>query len=139
MADANQAVNLAQALVVPFAAGFVVQRVLEILDPIFPDSVQKPSRKKIIMGLVSLAIGLGLAGSGIRVFAPLGEKFTFLGPTISGWEDGLLSGIFISAGTEGFNTLLKFANYKKEASKADAADKQSAAGNQKLQLVNKQS
>ncbi|MGA2981267.1 MAG: hypothetical protein ABSD76_16885 [Terriglobales bacterium] len=131
MVDANQAVNLAQTLTVPFAAGFVVQRFLEILDPLFPDSVQKPNRKKVVMGLVSLAIGLWLASSGIRVFAPIGAS-------VSGWEDVLLSGIFISAGTEGFNTLLKFANYKKEASKADAADKQAAVGNQKLQLVNKQ-
>lgn len=131
MADANQAVNVAQALVVPFAAGFVVQRILEILDPLFPDSVQKPSRKKIAMGLVSLAMGWWLASSGIHVFKDMGA-------TMSDWQDILLSGIFISAGTEGFNTLLKFANYKKEASKADAADKQAAAGSQKLQLVNKQ-
>ncbi|SPE41144.1 hypothetical protein SBA7_150003 [Candidatus Sulfotelmatobacter sp. SbA7] len=48
------------------------------------------------------------------------------------------SPFFVEDGTEGFNTLLKFANNKKEASKADAADKQAGAGNQKLQLVNKQ-
>jgi hypothetical protein len=132
MADVNQAVNVAQALVIPFAAGFVVQRVLEILDPFFPDSVQKPSRKKIAMGLVSLAMGWWLAYSGIHVFKDIGVT------TMSDWQDILLSGVFISAGTEGFNTLLKFANYKKEASKADAADKQAAAGSQKLQLVNKQ-
>ena len=132
MSDTNQAVNVAQALVVPFAAGFVVQRVLEILDPLFPDSIQKPTRKKIAMGVVSLAMGWWLASSGIHVFKAMGAT------TMSDWQDILLSGIFISAGTEGFNTLLKFANYKKEASKADAADKQAAAGNQKLQLVNKQ-
>ncbi len=130
MADANQAVNIAQALVIPFAAGFVVQRVLEILDPIFPDSDKKPRSKKIAMGLVSLAMGWWLASSGIHVFKDIGA-------TISNWQDIVLSGIFISAGTEGFNTLLKFASYKKEASKVDATDKQAAA-NQKLQHVNKQ-
>jgi hypothetical protein len=128
MPEANQ---VAQALVVPFAAGFVVQRVLEILDPLFPDSVQKPGRKKIAMGVVSLTLGWWLASSGIHVFKNMGA-------TITGWQDILLSGVFISAGTEGFNTLLKFANYKKEASKADAADKQAAAGSRTLQLVNKQ-
>ena len=132
MTDGNQAVNMAQALIVPFAAGFVVQRALEILDPLFPDSVQKPTRKKIMMGLISLVIGWALACSGIVVFGLLGAK---IGP----WEDRLLSGVFISAGTEGFNSLMKFANYKKEASKADAAEKQAAAGTQKLELVNKQS
>jgi hypothetical protein len=132
MSDANQTVSLAQALTVPFAAGFVVQRVLEILDPIFPDSLQKPNRKKIVMGLISLALGWWLSFSGLDVFILLGAK-------IGRWEDIVLSGIFISAGTEGFNSLLKFANYKKEASKADAAEKQSVVGNQKLQLVNTQS
>ncbi len=132
MSDVSQAGNLAQALVVPFAAGFVVQRLLEILDPLFPDSVQKPNRKKIVMGLISLALGWCLSFSGLTVFALLGAH-------ISRWEDIVLSGIFISAGTEGFNSVLKFANYKKEASKADAAEKMSSVTNQKLQLVNTQS
>lgn len=130
MADTNQAINLAQSLTVPFAAGFVVQRILEILDPLFPDSVQKPTRQKIAMGLVSLATGCALSFSGIHVFKDLGVDMNWV-------EDGLLSGIFISAGTEGFNSLLKFANYKKEASKADAA-KKLAASTQEMQLVNRQ-
>jgi hypothetical protein len=46
------------------------------------------------------------------------------------------SGIFISAGTEGFNTLIKFVGYKKEASKADAAAKNSQVTAQQLKAVN---
>ena len=34
-----------------------------------------------------------------------------------------------------FNSLVKFAKDKNEASKAEAAEKKSAVGNQKLQLV----
>jgi len=132
MTDTNQAVNLAQALIVPFAAGFVVQRVLEILDPFFPNSVQSPNRKKIVMGLVSLAMGWWLAFSGIGVFKLMGSN-------MSPFEDSILSGIFISAGTEGFNSLLKFANYKKEASKAEAAQKKSGVTANQLQMVNTQS
>lgn len=131
MADSSQTVNLVQALIPPFAAGFVVQRALEILDPISPGSAQNPNRKKIMTGIVSLVIGWALACSGIRVFLPLGAKF-------SKWEDIFLTGVFISAGTEGFNTLLKFATYKKEASKAEATEKESEAA-QRLQLTNKQS
>lgn len=130
MTDANQAVNLAQALIVPLAAGFVVQRFMEIADSIFGN--QKPSCKKIAMGLISLIIGWVLAFYGFRVFAPLGAK-------ISSWADILLSGVFISAGTEGFNSLLKLANYSKEAAKAEAADKLSAVKIEQMQMVNKQS
>jgi hypothetical protein len=124
--------TMAQSLAVPFAAGFVVQRVLEIADPFFPNSVQHPNRKKILMGILSLILGWVFAFCGVRVFGPLG----FLGNYC--FADSLLSGIFISAGTEGFNSLLKFANYQKEASKADAAEKKAAAGTAKLQMVNPQ-
>jgi len=53
------------------------------------------------------------------------------------WMDYIGTGIFISGGSEGFNSLLKFANYKKEASKADAANKLTTAGNA-VQQVNPQ-
>ncbi len=106
--------NITEALTGPFAAGLVVQRALEILDPLFPASIPLSNRKKIYMGLVSLAMGWAIAFSGIRVFAPLDVQM----PVVL---DCLLSGIFISAGTEGFNSLLKFANYKKAEAKKDAA------------------
>jgi hypothetical protein len=115
--------DLTQALLVPFTAGFIVQRFLEVLDPLISVVAPGPSKKTIVMSLASLAIGLALSGWGrIHVFDALGWK---MDPAL----DIVCSGIFISAGTQGFNSVLKFANYKKEASKADAASKIANAGN----------
>jgi hypothetical protein len=124
--------DLTQALVVPFAAGFIVQRFLEILDPFISSIVPDPNKKKIVMSFASLVIGLALSGiGGIEIFKALNWQ-------MNNALDICCSGIFISAGTEGFNSLMKFANYKKEASKADAADKKSKLTGQQLNLVNPQ-
>ena len=121
--------DLTQALLVPFVAGFVVQRFLEILDPVFSAFVPS-STKKIGMVIASLLIGLAFSfWGGIEVFNALGWKMNQA-------LDMFCSAIFISAGTEGFNSVMKFAQYKKEASKADAADKKSQLTDQQLKLVN---
>ncbi len=127
--------DLIKALTVPFATGFVVQRLLEIADPYTTAHIKDPLKKKEVMGAVSLIIGVLLcvaAHIGILTIlhqampdaanSPLPTDWWF------GWIDYLASGIFVSAGTEGFNSLMKFANYKKEISKADAANKLNAAG-----------
>lgn len=124
--------DLTQSLLVPFVAGFIVQRFLEIVDPFTTAKITDPNRKKSVLGGISLALGWLLAGFGhIAIFNAL--KW----PMPCGW-DVFFSGIFISAGTEGFNSLMKFANYKKEASKADAAQKKSGLTTQQLNLVNPQ-
>jgi hypothetical protein len=53
--------DLTHALLVPFAAGFIVQRFLEILDPAISVAVPDAGKKKIVMSLLSLAIGLALS------------------------------------------------------------------------------
>jgi hypothetical protein len=40
----------------------------------------------------------------------------------------MASGIFVSAGTEGFNSLMKFASYKEDSAKVDAGTKLDAPG-----------
>ena len=52
--------------------------------------------------------------------------------------DILVTALFVSAGTEGINSLLKFAGYKKEAAKADAAQKKDATSVAALRKVNAQ-
>jgi hypothetical protein len=46
---------------------------------------------------------------------------------LTNWLDYMATAIFVSGGTEGFNSLLKFANYKKESSKAAANGQQPPA------------
>ncbi|MFL6332939.1 MAG: hypothetical protein ACJ754_06290 [Pyrinomonadaceae bacterium] len=106
--------QLTTALGPAFAAGFAVQRLLEILDPIV-NRLVKEEDKKITLGLVSLLAGMGLS---------FGVKLTVLdhlGLTVDKYLDYLVAGLIISAGTEGFNSILKFLSYKKEEKKAEAA------------------
>jgi len=112
-------VSLITALAPAFAAGFATQRLLEILDPLAERFAIE--RKRIVLGLTSLLAGLGFAaGLSVRVLAHLGanksksefDKYDLL--------DLLVTGLVISAGTEGFNSILKFMNYKKEEKKAEA-------------------
>lgn len=100
-----------------FAAGFAVQRLLEILDPIFEKVKALKDNKKIAVSIISLAFALALAfGIGLRVLQPLGvANADFL--------DGLVTALIISAGTEGFNSIMKFLGYSKEEKKAEAATK----------------
>jgi hypothetical protein len=130
--------DLTQALLVPFVAGFIVQRFLEIVDPFTTAKISDANRKKSVLGGISLALGWLLAGFGhIEIFSALCTKTD---PCFNMGHIGniVFSGIFISAGTEGFNSLMKFANYKKESSKADAAQKKSGLTTQQLNLVNPQ-
>lgn len=117
--------NLIIALAPAFAAGFAVQRLLEIADPVL-DMVGKPRIKHIVAGVISLIIGLLLAfGAGLHVLEPLGIKNQTL-------IDGLVTGLIVSGGTEGFNSIMKFLGYAKDAKSAAAgqqnADKEASAG-----------
>jgi len=111
--------SLTTALAPAFAAGFAVQRLLEILDPV--TELVASARKKLVLGLASLIAGFTFAmGLGIRVLVNLGinksvapyDRFDLL--------DLFITALVISAGTEGFNSILKFLAYKKEEKKAEA-------------------
>jgi hypothetical protein len=109
-----------------FAAGFAIQQLLEILDPLL-DKIK--ADKKLILGLLSLVIGLALAfGAGLRVLEPLGAK------TVGFW-DSVVTGLIISAGTEGINSIMKFLGYSKERQKGAAAEQKKTAGEEGLSLV----
>jgi hypothetical protein len=110
--------KLVVALGPAFAAGFAIQRLLEILDPILDKVKFFKNNKKIIIGLVSLAVGFILAfGVGLSVLQPLGVAKT-------GYLDAFVTALIVSAGTDGFNSIMKFLGYAKEDKKAEAADKE---------------
>lgn len=112
--------KLITALAPVFAAGLGIQQLGEILSPLV-DKIS-PNYKKVILGLVSLTLGLVLAlVAKLHVLEVLGL------PQAQGAEldflDSLVTGLIISGGTEGINSILKFLKYKKEESKNDAAIK----------------
>jgi hypothetical protein len=97
-----------------FAAGFALQKLLEIFDPLIERLVKGDEKtKKIFLGLVSLAIGLVLAfGAGIRVLTHLG----YMGHDL--WDAGITA-LIVSAGTEGINSIMKYLGYAKENKKEE--------------------
>ncbi len=111
-----------------FAVGFAVQQLIELLDP-YVVKIAKTGDKKIVIGTISLIFGLILAfGVGLRTLQPLGV-------TKAGFWDGIVTALIISAGTEGFNSIMKFLGYSKENKKSIAAEKKKAAGPEALSLV----
>lgn len=118
--------TLVTALGPAFAAGFALQQLLEILDPLI-EKITKEN-KKMLLALVSLVFGLALAFlAGIRVLVHLG----YTGPQM--W-DAIITGLIVSAGTEGINSIMKYLGYAKENKKEEAglrAAEMTAAGKKK--------
>ncbi|KAA3660770.1 MAG: hypothetical protein DWQ04_18455 [Chloroflexi bacterium] len=99
-----------------FAAGFAVQQLLEIISPL---AEKFPANKKLVLGFLSLAVGLALAGwGGFSILLPLGFTST------TDFIDVFVTGLVISAGTEGVNSIMKFLGYTKENKKGEAAGRQ---------------
>ncbi len=120
--------KLVIALGPALAAGFALQQLLEILTPLLE---KLKLNKKLFLSLLSLVIGLAFSfGAGLRVLQPLGV-------TDAGVWDLIVTGLIISAGTEGFNSIMKFMGYTKEQSKADAAKKLEQAPEEALAQVEK--
>src|SRR6185369_17091168 len=99
--------EILSALAPAFAAGFAIQRFIEIMDS-FLDSAGK--YKKAILGVVSVAI------ASIFVYKLDGDVLILhtLKPALNSWVDYPVTVLVISAGTEGFNSIMKFLAYKKE-------------------------
>jgi hypothetical protein len=108
--------TLVVALGPAFAAGFALQRLLEILDPIV-DRLTGSASKKIVINVIAFAVGLGLAlAASLRVLEPLGI-------TDKDAVDVIVTGLVVSGGTEGFNSIMKFLGYKKEEKKEESKQK----------------
>ena len=105
------------ALAPAFACGLALQRLLEILDPVIEAIPGISSNKKLILAVVAFAVGLAVAAiEPLRVLERLGSNTNAV-------LDFLVTALIVSAGAEGFNSLLKFLGYAKEAKKGDAADR----------------
>jgi hypothetical protein len=102
-----------EALAPAFAAGFAIQQLLELADPVL-DNIPK-EWKKPVLSVIALVVGLVLAiGAHLHVLGPLGVDVD------SVWDD-IVTGIFISGGTQGFNSVVKYLGYAKDKKKSEAA------------------
>ena len=109
MPDVN-ITTVVTAMAPAFAAGFAVQQGLQILDSLLNlDNKINANVKRGLAGATSLILGLLFAWGGIRVLAPLYPNSP---PPL--WVDYLVSALVISAGTEGFNSIMKFIGYTKD-------------------------
>lgn len=129
--------TLVKALAPIFAAGFAVQQLLELLDPVIAAIVKTPTTKKIVLGMISLSIGMLLSAvGGFRVLTALSTI-----STTGSWNhstlDVFVTGLILSAGTEGFNSIMKFLGYAKENKKAEAATAASSAPADALKSLNR--
>jgi hypothetical protein len=129
--------RLIVALGPAFAAGFAIQRLLELADPLTNVLLgNRPARantKKALLAVLSLVAGLALAlGAGLRVLRPLGARQDAVGTV----TDVVVTALVISPGTEGVNSILKFLGYAKEDKKAQAAGKVAETPAAAVQAIN---
>jgi hypothetical protein len=90
-------------------AAFAVQRVVEICDPVLPTN---PVHKKTLSAVVTAALGCAISGFGsLSVFGSWSDA------TPPHWLAVIVTGLAIGAGTEGVNSVLKYAQYSKDEKK----------------------
>jgi len=111
--------GVAAGLGVLFAAGFAVQRLIEICDGIFDFALKKdPTRKKFWTAFVATLVGCLISALGkLDVVGAVAGG----GPTLDLNADWyvttahvLVTGLAIGGGTDGINSVLKYANYAKQ-------------------------
>jgi hypothetical protein len=104
---------LVESLGPVFIAGFALQQLLELLDPVL-ERVLKP-QKAWLLSALALLLGLGITLIlGLRVLRPFGL-------IRAAWLDAILTALLISSGTKWLNDLLKIISYKKQELQARAA------------------
>jgi hypothetical protein len=114
--------KLIPALAPVFAAGLGIQQLGEILSPLL-DKIST-DYKKVVFGLISLTLGLAVASRfNLHVLNLLLDPLNNPNDDKFVWLDRFITGVIISGGTEGVNSILKFLKFKKEETKNDAAIK----------------
>ena len=112
-----------------FAAGLAIQQLLELLDSLLLKKWIADDCKKFWLGLLSLIAGLVLAFcAGLRVLQPLGA-------IVPEFWDKLATGLIISGGTQGINSIMKFLGYAKEEKKADMDQKKKVQADANLKSI----
>ncbi|MGB2895185.1 MAG: hypothetical protein WBB65_03345 [Anaerolineales bacterium] len=88
-----------------FIAGFALQQLIDLLDPILDRFLK--TQKAWLLSMISFVVGLILAVIlGLRVLRPFGV-------TRVPWLDVLITALLITGGTKWLNDLLKIIKYRK--------------------------
>jgi hypothetical protein len=119
--------QIARVLAIVAIAGFAIQQLLQILDPLIiagiagykrnrttndlPGGISDADFKKAVMTFLGFLAGI------ITVKSTDINTLALLDPKWGGCGDTIVTALVISGGTEGFNTLLKYFGYVKEARK----------------------
>jgi hypothetical protein len=119
--------EIAKVLAVVSIAGFAIQQLLQMVDPAvmvaidrykvhrtnstLPGGLSDGDFKKSLMTLLGFAMGL------LVVWLTGVKTLRLLEPTWQPFGDVVVTALVISGGTEGFNTLLKYVGYVKDARK----------------------
>ena len=105
-----------------FVAGFALQQLIELLDPILTRFLK--SQKGWILSLTSFFVGLALTVIlGLRVLKPFGV-------TRAPWLDVLITALLITGGTKWLNDLLKIIQYRKLELRARAVAMGASVGSE---------
>lgn len=143
-------ITLPEALAPAFAAALSLQHLTELFDS-FLNRTQTAAAKKLKIGIASVLVSGVLLSffPALRVLRNIRltsdtttstqagaamQPRTDVAPSVPApptpvlpsWLDVLVSALIVSAGTDGFNSILKFINYKKEETKLDAGQASSA-------------
>ncbi len=103
----------AEALGPVFIAGFAIQQLIELLDPILDKFLK--TNKAWILSLTSFLTAFMLAVVlGLRALKPFGV-------TQAPWLDVFITALLITGGTKWLNDLLKIIQYRKLELRARAA------------------
>src|ERR1051325_357314 len=125
--------KIIMALAPVFSTGFAIQQLLEIPGTLIDIFGGEKSQqfKKVILGMLGAIVGCllvawlhGLRGLKILLTHSVTDsagKVTTVVPDIKAYVDVPVTGLILSAGTEGLNSILKFLKYSKEDKKNDAA------------------
>jgi len=123
----NEMVNICGSLSIISIAGFAVQRMLELLDPIFVAVIfllKKPQGGKLPFELSDTAIKtwlMALVGFLISIPVPIALHTHSMAVVNLDWGslDTLIGALAISAGSNGVNSVLKFGEFAKDARKIE--------------------
>ncbi len=124
---------LITALAPIFVAGLAIQQLLETLDIILQKLFDK-AWKSYVMSGIALVLGLLFSWlAGLRILASLGvsSDTTGMGTVV----DIVVTGLIISGGTEGVNSIVKFLGYAKENQKEAAMNKTPSDQKQNLDAM----